>query len=44
MATHVRKRRLGKWWVLEKGTDREVAGPFDTKEEAQSQKEALDRN
>ncbi|SNR40508.1 hypothetical protein [Actinomadura mexicana] len=35
MATHVRKRKNNKWWVLEAGTDKIVSGPYDTKKEAE---------
>ncbi|MEU9839804.1 hypothetical protein AB0C69_11340 [Actinomadura sp. NPDC048032] len=40
MDTHVRKRRLKKWWVLEAGTDREISGPYDTKKEAEQARDA----
>ncbi|MFI6753133.1 hypothetical protein ACIBI3_43685 [Actinomadura luteofluorescens] len=38
MATHVRKRKKNKWWILELGTDKIVSGPYDTKEAAEAAK------
>ncbi|MEV4001698.1 hypothetical protein [Actinomadura sp. NPDC049753] len=40
MATQVRKRRNRKWWVLEVGTNKEISGPYDTKEEAEEARDA----
>lgn len=38
VATHVRKRKKNKWWILELGTDKIVSGPYDTKEAAEAAK------
>ncbi|MEV3925960.1 hypothetical protein [Actinomadura coerulea] len=43
MATHVRRRKHRKWWVLEVGTDKVVSGPHDTREEAEKARAAEQR-